>query len=69
MDVPRLINICHPLQDHSLEDNETFDVPSSSLHVLQLFGQCIDEDTTYSPRQDVVALGQECNYLPPGGLP
>ena len=68
-DVPCLPDIRHPLQDYSLEDDETFAVPSSSLHALQLFSQRIDEDTTDSPCRDVVALGLECNNLPSLDLP
>ena len=52
------------MQDNSLEDDEPFDVLSFSLHTLQLFSQRINEDVTNSPRRDVVALGQERNYLP-----
>ena len=52
-----------------MEDNETFNVPSSSLHALQLFGQRIDEDAINSPRRDVVALGWEFDYLLLVGLP
>ena len=68
-DVPRSPDFRHPLQDYVLEDHELFDVLSSSLHALQLFHQRIDKDTANSPRQDVVALGWECDNLPPVGLP
>ena len=68
-DVPRPPDIRCPLQDNSLEVGEMFAVLSSSLHAFQLFNQRINEDSTNSPRQDVVALMQKLNYLPPVGLP
>ena len=63
------MDVRRPLQDYSLEDDETFAFTLRFLHALQIFGQRINEDAADYPHRDIVTLGRKCNYLLLVGLP